>query len=572
MGWPRAVLTGLSAVALGVTCAPSPAAPAGAAAAAAEAADAPPSGAREWRYRIAAGDTLIALAALYLDDPDDWQALQRHNRLGDPRRLVPGSWLRIPFDWLRREATVAEVVFVQGKVSVQRLGDAAQTPVAIGMVARPSDTFRTSAQSSVSLRFVDGSRLLIVPDSQMTMEQLLVYGRTGISDTRLRVDRGSVDTRVVPNAARAPAFEVRTPAINLGVRGTDFRVHVADSGDSARVEVLEGRVGAGREETPGASASTVLVDAGFGTVTERDQAPGTPFPLLPAPPLPDLAEPLARLALRWRAVEGARAYRVQVFADGQGDALLLDTTVPGPATDWVPDADLPDGRYVLRVRAIDRFGLEGLNAASPFELRVRPASPLLEWPPRGAVRAVERVPIRWAPTPGVTRYRLQVAEDGDFAALKRDEIVSGNSIELALPPGVYHWRVAGVLGEGGATRAGPFGAVNVFDQRAVPDLPAMEEPQFSPNSLLLRWKPTAAGQGVQLQLARGPDFVSPLVDQRTWAAQLQLARPPAGTYYWRLRSIVGDGPAGGFGPAQAFAVPALSWWESLWADAPRARP
>ena len=321
--WPRFVLAGMAGVGL-VLAGGAPLAMPAAAAPVAAPAGSPAPGAREWRYRIATGDTLIALAALYLDDPDDWPSLQRHNQVADPRRLVPGAWLRIPFAWLRREATVAEVVFVQGQVSVQRLGDAALAPVSTGMVVRPSDTFRTGNQSSVSLRFADGSRLLIVPDSQMTMEQLLVYGRTGITDTRLRVDRGSVDTKVVPNAARAPAFEVRTPAINLGVRGTDFRVHVDPSGEAARVEVLEGSVGAGREVPSGADASpaAVLVDAGFGSVTERDRPPGAPQPLLPVPQLQGLSEPLASLALGWSPVAGAQAYRVQIFADAPADALL----------------------------------------------------------------------------------------------------------------------------------------------------------------------------------------------------------------------------------------------------------
>lgn len=522
----------------------------------------PRPGGREWRYRVAAGDTLIALAARYLDDRDDWQSLQRHNQVGDPRRLVPGSTIRIPYDWLRREASVAEVVFVQGQVSLQRLGDGAQQVVQTGMPVRPADTLRTGSQSSVSLRFADGSRLLVVPDSKLTMEEMLVYGRTGVSDTRLRVDRGSADTRVVPNEARSPAFEVRTPAVNLGVRGTDFRVRVEPGGEAARLEVLEGRVDAEKDARAPGSGEPVMVAAGFGTVAERDRPVAPPRPLLPAPVLVPPTGPLAGLVLGWAAVPGARNYRAQVFADGRPDALLLDTVFTGPQADWSgAQVELPDGRYLLRVRAIDADAIEGQDVTVPFELAVRAPAPPLEWPLPGALAVGDAVSMRWKAVPGVSHYRLQIAPSGDFTTPVHEQTVAGQETRVALPPGLYAWRVAGLSGDPAAGRVGAWGEVHQFDLRAAPPLPELEPPQFSPRSLLLRWKPLAAGQGAQVQIASDEAFERLIVDQRTWGAQLQLPRPPAGTYHLRLRSILGDGPTGDFGPAQALQVPGLAWWE-----------
>lgn len=566
--WPTAAVRATFGVGLLVVGAAAAAAPPGSPAPVAAPAqprptDARPAG-REWRYRVAPGDTLIVLAGRYLDDPDDWPSLQRHNRVGDPRRLVPGSTIRIPYAWLRREASVAEVVFVQGQVSLQRLGDAALQPVTTGMPVRPADTLRTGSQSSVSLRFADGSRLLVVPDSQLTMEEMLVYGRTGVTDTRLRVDRGSADTRVVPNEARSPAFEVRTPAVNLGVRGTDFRVRVEGDSGAARLEVLEGRVDAAKDApAPGAGAGeAVAVAAGFGTVAERDRPVAPPQPLLPPPVLAPPVRPLASLVLGWAPVAGARSYRAQVFADGRRDALLLDSVFLGAQADWSAAAvDLPDGRYLMRVRAIDGDGLEGQDVTVPFTLEVRAPAPPLEWPRPGAVAVGDAVALRWKPVVGVAHYRLQVAAGGDFSAPAHEQTVNGVEARVALPPGVYAWRVAGIVGDPAAGRVGAYGEAQPFDLRPMPALPEVEPPQFSPASLLLRWKPLAAGQGAQVQLASDEAFEHLVVDQRTWGAQLQLPRPPAGTYHLRLRSIVGDGPTGDFGPAQPIRVPGLSWWE-----------
>lgn len=537
-----------------------------------------PAATREWRYRIALHDTLIGLAATYLQNPADWQSLQRHNRVANPRRLEPGSYLRIPFDWLRREAAVAEVVFVQGQVSVQRAAGEAVTVVQPGLRILPADAVRTGPQSSVSLRFADGSRLLIVPDSQVTMEQLLVYGRTGITDTRLRIDRGSADTQVVPNAMKAPAFEVRTPAVNLGVRGTDFRVRVDAAGGASRVEVLEGSVGTGRESAGGATEPPVLVAAGYGTVARQDEPVAPPRHLLPAPavvPGPLMIRQLP-LSLGWTAVDGARGYRAQIFSEGQADALLRDGVFSDTEARWPTDTDLPDGAYRLRVRALDEVGLEGLDGNGRFVLAARPVPPAIELPRPGGVSAGDEVNLRWALVPGVLRYRLQVAEQGDFSRPLRDQSVVGNDTSLALPPGVYQWRVAAVPVDGGAAPSkgtpGPFGTANTFELRPVPALPTLEAPQISPASLLLRWKATAAGQGVLVHLARDSAFVQRLVDQRTWGSQLQIARPAAGSYYLRLRSVIGDAPVGEYSPAMEILVPGIPWWERMWLSSEPASP
>lgn len=529
-----------------------------------------PASPREWRYRVAPGDTLIKLAADHLADPDDWAALQRLNQVPDPKRLVPGSTLRLPYDWLRREATVADVVFVQGEALVQRLGSEALLPLRVGQTLQPGDRLRTGAQSSLSLRFADGSRLLVVPQSSVTLEHLLVYGRSGIVDTRVRVDQGSADTQVQPNAGRSPAFEVRTPAVNLGVRGTDFRVRVDGDASASRLEVLSGAVATER------AADDTVVAAGFGVVAQPDRPIDPPRRLLPAPAMAAGPAELTRWPadLAWADVSGARGYRAQVFADGRPDALLLDGRFDGPTARWPSEPDLPDGRYVLKVRALDEAGLEGLDARRAIVLAARPVPPALQSPAEGAVVPATQVTLSWAGAGGGARHRLQVApRGGDFSSPLQDRVVEGAAATLDLPPGAYAWRVARLAAEPAADPSrphGPFSDPRTVVLRPVPPLPALEAPQFSPGAVLLRWKPLAAGQGVHLQLARDPAFQDLVLDQRTWAAQLQWPRPPAGTYHLRLRSLLDGGPVGEYGAATLLAVPGLAWWERWFLGAPPA--
>ena len=254
---------------------------------------------------------------------------------------------------------------------------------------------------------------------------------------------------------------------------------------------------------------------------------------------------------------------MQIFADANAGALLHDAQVARPPAQLPEQPRLADGGYLLRVRAIDAAGIEGLNANVALTVAVQPSAPRSELPREGAVIGGDAVNLRWDLQPQVLRYRLQVATARDFSEVLRDRIIVGNDTEIALPPGVHHWRVAAMMGSAAepSQRNGPFGPAQVFELRAIPPLPELEPVQFSPDNLLLRWRPTAAGQGLQIQLASDPQFEQIVFDQRTWGAQMQIPRPPAGRLYMRMRSWIGDASAGEFGHPQILELPGVPFWE-----------
>lgn len=530
-----------------------------------------PAAPREWRYRVAPGDTLIGLAAAHFTDPEGWPALQRLNQVVNPRRLVPGSIMRMPYAWLRRESAVAEVVFVQGQVSLLRAGTEPPPALKVGDRLQAADSLRTAPGASLSLRFADGTRLLVAPDSQVTLERLLVYGRSGIVDTRLRLDQGGADSQVRPNAAGSPAYELRSPAVNLGVRGTEFRVRMDAAGAATRVEVLDGSVAAGRGVTgPGQADGGMLVAAGFGTVAAPDRPVAAPRPLLAAPrlALQELVFEDLAFGLDWAPVAGARGYRAQVLADSEVDALLRDGLFDGTTARWADIGQLPDGRYRWRVRALDEAGLEGLDTTRHFVIAARPLPPPPRQPAPGELVPGGRVSLAWTESAGAAAYRVQVAQQGDFSQPLADQRVEGLHLSLPLPQGTYQWRVAAVPTSPATRPHGPFGPPQAFELRDVPPLPVMEPAQLAPNRLLLRWKPLAAGQGAQVQVARDEAFRDLLIDQPTEGAELALPRPASGTYHWRLRSMLAGRPVGEFSQAEALSVPGLGWWDRLWLGRP----
>ena len=266
-------------------------------------------------YRVEPGDTLIGLRGRVIKPGADWRLVQRLNRIDNPRRLRPGSTLRIPASMLLAQPEQAEVLYVQGQVTVQQGGQPPQ-PLTSGGSVGAGDRLVSAAQSSAVLRLADGSRLLLRPNSALVLEQLVRLGTSGRRDTRLRLDSGAADAEVPPSPPQAPArhrLELRTPMVNLAVRGTDFRAS-ADALTS-RLEVLEGRVAAG----------STVVPHGFGVVA-TPAGVSMPLPLPPPPLLDGMPTLLERLPLElaWAPQAGAAAYRVQLIEAGPAGRLMLD--------------------------------------------------------------------------------------------------------------------------------------------------------------------------------------------------------------------------------------------------------
>ncbi len=506
----------------------------------------------EWLYRVAPGDTLIAIGRKYLAEPRGWRDLQRLNQVAAPRRLQTGRTLRVPVAWLRDDATVATVALVEGAVERHR-DHAAPAPAQAGMRLHAGDRVVVGADGAALLTFADGSRTLLTPGTRLTITELLVQRGTGAVSTRLDLGGGAVETEVRRDAPR-PRFELRAPALNLGVRGTEFRLRFdADSG-TAHAEVLAGRVAAA---APGAPAAPTPLDAGFGLVAGRDGV-GAPQPLAPPPSLAGVSDLVERLPLRlaWPQAEPAPAWRVQVAPAAAPERLLVDRRVAEPRLRW---ADLPDGDYRLRVRALDAAGLEGRHADIAFRVKARPEPPLLRDPVHEVRVYDDPVPLRWTAPDGVQRYRLQVAAGHDFAAPVHDVEVAATEATLALPPGRWWWRVRSVRA---ADDAGPWGDAQTFERRERPAAPSSLAPRIDRDRVQIAWA-ARAGETVTVQLARDDGFTDLVAERVAAQSGTELPLPGPGTYWVRVRATDDAGVSGPWGPPNRLDVPAAPVWPWL---------
>lgn len=501
-----------------------------------------------WAHRIARGDTLIGLHARLMRPDARWQDVQRLNRISNPRRLQPGSSLFIPLSMLRQQQATAEVLHVHGQVFVEGAGG--RQALAAAASVREGDLVVTGGQSSASLRFADGTRTAIGPDSRLRVERHARLGASGQVETRLRLDGGSVDTQV-PVLQPAARVELRTPVVNLGVRGTDFRTRI--DGDRTVAEVNQGRVAVGPQP----------VDGGFGT-TAAASGVNPPRPLLPPPDLMALPARVERLqlALPLAAAPAVQRYRLQLYDGTQPDRLLLDGLFQPPLALW--PLTLPDGRYRLQARAVDADGIEGRDASAAFDLAARPEPPFLLRPRANESLQDTAVSLAWSRNPDAARYRLQVSASDSFdqPVFARDDLVDPEAT-LSLPPGRYRWRVASVRADG---HAGPWGDPQAWESVAPPPQPPLSRPaRLDDAGLVVSW--SAAPQAdarYQLQVAATPEFSAPLIDITTERTEHLLAALPPGSYHVRVRIVSAAAGPSAFGNAQLVQVPEAAgrWW--LW--------
>lgn len=495
------------------------------------------------------GENPWSISARLLRSMAFWPRLVEYNRIADPLRIAPGTVLRIPEAWLARRGAPARVIGLEGEVVMTgRRGEPVR--LAPGDAVPEGARLATGAQDSLSLELIDRSRVLIKSATELRLESNAEDLRGKRRDILLDLMRGAVETNVEKRSSSGGRFEIRTPAAIAAVRGTRFRV--AAEGERTATEVVEGSV-----RLQGARGALELA-AGYASSVVMHAAPAAPRALLPAPALAALPMRIEHVPtdLPIAPIAGATRYRTQIGASEHMSALLFDQATPLPV---VRVRDLPDGDYVLRVRAIDDDGLEGYDSQHRLTIDARPEPPFAISPADGAVLAEARPLFKWTRREGNVGYRFQLARDAAFAEplldradLRNDSLAPGDD----LPPGEYYWRIAAIDETEGQ---GPFGGAQRL--RRLPGAPALEL-RAREQKPAIRWQPGGAGERLQLQVAREPGFAAPELDLTLTVADAQLPELGAGRYHLRARTIAGDGYAGEWGPVQQFDVRA-GWSPAL---------
>jgi hypothetical protein len=112
-----------------------------------------------------------------------------------------------------------------------------------------NEALRTEEESVIEVKFVDGSQLSVEQSSEMVLSD---YVYDGAAATGL-INLNDGLFRFASNGKPDQGIKLRTPVATIGVRGTEFLVHV-DGNDATVIDILSGAVsakphGAGKEVT-----------------------------------------------------------------------------------------------------------------------------------------------------------------------------------------------------------------------------------------------------------------------------------------------------------------------------------
>jgi hypothetical protein len=495
----------------------------------------------EISYQVQQGDNPWSISTRFLRSTEFWPRLIKHNRIRNPRQILPGTRLSIPDDWLKLRSGPAVALAVEGQVWMT-IGDVRQQRLLAGDTVPVGATLKTGAEGNVTLNLLDSSRVLIKGNSEVLLEANAEAVHGMARNILLNLRRGALENQINQQSSSGGRFEIRTPAAIAAVRGTRFRVAAQDT--STRTEVLHGAVALGNP------IGQVELAVGQGSSTSQHSAPTAPTPLLNGPDLTQLPLRVEKVPidLPIPALSGALAYRTQIAANDAFNSLLFDQTTSIPIARV---RDLPDGDYVLRVRAIDATGLEGFDSVHRLTIDARPEAPFLISPAEAAKLANTQPRFSWTRRQDGSSYRLQLASDAEFKHLVFDRNgIAEAHLEApeSLPAGVYHWRIAAIAPQEGQ---GPFGAAQSF--RRVPDAPAIAL-QSTDQRPVIRWRPGGPDERFQFQVANNAQFSDPVVEQTLSAPDQPLPTLAEGRYFLRARTIAGDGYIGDWSSLQQFEI------------------
>jgi len=122
-------------------------------------------------------------------------------------------------------ADIGQIKTRKGQVTVERQGQ--RLPAEVGMTLEAADVLRTGPDSAVGITMRDNSLLSAGPNSILSLQRFEFDPTTSQGRFDSQLQRGTLAVVSGRIAKQSPqAMTVRTPAAQLGVRGTEFVVAV----------------------------------------------------------------------------------------------------------------------------------------------------------------------------------------------------------------------------------------------------------------------------------------------------------------------------------------------------------
>ncbi|XKH01269.1 FecR domain-containing protein [Marinobacter nauticus] len=440
--------------------------------------------------------------------------------------------------WSDRKPNPARAGSISGQVSHISGVTGRKLPLTEDTLIRAGDEI-LSTSGSATIKLADGSELRLSPQSRLRFNRLDSHRHSEATDTRLRLKKGELHSRVTPLSGKNSHFEITTPSAVASVRGTVFAIQTGNDGSS--IQVTDGSVDFG------SSGDTRRIPAGYGATLSTDSRQGLSIrPLPPAPQIGAMPEVINSLPvqLNWQYQWPTR-YRLDIFEQQTGN-WVKSREVTGTQHALT---NLDNGRYEIQLAALNGQGIAGVPDTIALEVNVQARKPDLATPADGASVNDDQPQFQWQLNGTNERARVEIAETENFDKLvATSEWAATSQAEPArsLSPGQYYWRVA--------TRAGG-NSKAISDTRKVVingTLPPVRiiSVNYLNSQVRIYWEKVDTATDYQLQLSEEPEFRNIIkeadVDDTTAALRLI----PGRRYFVRVKAL-SDGPlASRWGPGR----------------------
>jgi len=174
----------------------------------------------------------------------------------------------------------ATLIDFEGEVLIQKGGESLWLPVEKDMPLEQGDHIKTGSQGFAEILVDDGSQIRLEENSEITLSELSADTQTKSITASVYLWFGRMLSNISRFAHSRSRFEVQTPTVVAGVRGTDFAIEVVDT-KQTDVGVFDGEVtvaGLDRQKRP-MRESEVVLGKGYQSSVFRNRAPAAPVQL-----------------------------------------------------------------------------------------------------------------------------------------------------------------------------------------------------------------------------------------------------------------------------------------------------
>ena len=493
----------------------------------------------EWVYTLQKGDSVQQLAGQLLAPPHNAQQLREHNSLNNALLPVTGEQVRIPMDWLKRQSQPARATSISGWVQLLT-SDGQRRPLTVNTPIRAGDEL-LSGSGSTTVTLAEGSEIRLSPNSRLAFSRMTQFGKPGMMDTRLRLNRGEVFTRVKEMVGSGSRFEIETPSAMVALSGTQFAIQ-ADAGGTG-LQVINGKVNFGQR------GRFVKVPAGFGAhVAARPGGNVRLHKLAPPPIVASLPAILRELpaALQWQSP--AKTHKLDIFDTDSGrwvDSLTL-------AGDRFNLSRLNNGRYEIQLAVLDYRGVGGLPAVVPFsiDLQARTAK-LLE--PVDGTTTTNQPEFSWGLNGDGEIAQIQISATPQFENLVATSEWAQKSeatLSQQLSPGQYYWRVET---EAGGDSTATSKVNNLIIDGSLPPVNIISI-SYLDQQVRVFWESVEAASEYRLQLSTDSDFYSITKEADVPGTTANLRLVSGKRYFVRLKALSNGLLASRWGPSREIYI------------------